>query len=305
MNCDEAKKHLSLFLYGELSFQEEEDLEVHLEACQACGAELGRERSLQRAFDSVEVSLPPGMAAQCRRELMSELERVRRHQSFWQRLAERTGLRWRFVSPALQPVGALALLVLGYFGARVYPWQPGVGVTESSLAAPMASRVRYVEPEASGQVKIVVEEARQRVLTGSPEDENIRKLLMAATQDPGDPGVRVESVNVLTNQSDSAEVRRTMLWVLQHDSNAGVRLKALDSLKGSAGDPETRDVLSKVLLTDKNPGVRTQAIDLLTQHKGVQIVGVLQELMRRDDNDYVRYRCERTLHELNASEGTF
>ena len=27
MNCDEAKKHLSLFLYGELSFQEEEDLE--------------------------------------------------------------------------------------------------------------------------------------------------------------------------------------------------------------------------------------------------------------------------------------
>ncbi|HVT93229.1 MAG TPA: HEAT repeat domain-containing protein [Bryobacteraceae bacterium] len=304
MTCDETRKRLSFFLYGELSFQEEEDTEAHLEQCAACRLEMERERALQRAFDASEMPVVPGMAAQARRELMAEIARRRDHPGFWQRWMDRSGLRWRFVSPALQPIGALALLLVGYFGARVHPWEANPGFAESSLV-PVASRVRYVEPEASGKVRIVVEDARQRVLTGDPSDDKIRKLLMAATQDPADPGVRVESVNLLTSQSDSAEVRRTMLWVLQHDSNAGVRLKALESLKASAGEPETREVLSKVLLTDKNPGVRTQAIDLLTQHKGVQIVGILQELMRRDDNGYVRYRCERTLHEMDASEGTF
>lgn len=305
MICDEARKQLPLFLYGELSFQEEEDLEAHLEGCRACGLELERERSCQRAFDAAEMPLPLGMAAQSRRELMSELAGQRRGRNFWQRLSDRAGLRWRFVSPALQPIGALALLLVGYFGARVYPWQAGGGFAESSLTDPVVSRVRNVEPDGTGKVKIVLEDARRRVLTGSPEDDNIRKLLMAATQDPGDPGLRVQSVTLLTNQSDSVDVRRDMEWVLQHDSNAGVRLKALDSLKAYSGDPETREVLSKVLLTDKNPGVRTHAIDLLTQNKGVQIVGVLQALMRQDDNGYVRYRCERTLHEMNASEGTF
>lgn len=305
MTCDEVKTQIPLFLYGELSFQEEEDLEAHLETCSACGLELERERSLQRIFDSAEMAVPPGMAAQSRRQLMASIATQREKQSFWQRLAERSGLRWRFVSPALQPVGALALLVLGYLGARVYPWQPGTGVGELSLAGPVASHVRMVEPGNAGQVRIVVEDARQRVLTGSPDNEDIRRWLLAGTQDPNDPGLRVESVNALTSQADSEEVRSTLLWVLQHDSNAGVRLKALDGLKSYAGNPATRQVLSRVLLTDKNPGVRTQVIDLLTQHKGDEMVGVLQELLHREDNDYVRYRCERMLHDLNASEGTF
>ena len=82
-------------------------------------------------------------------------------------------------------------------------------------------------------------------------------------------------------------------------------MKALDGLKGFAEDPETRKVLTQVMLSDKNPGVRTQVIDLLIQHKNDNLVGTLQELMRKEDNGYVRMRCQRALHEMNASVETF
>ena len=44
--------------------------------------------------------------------------------------------------------------------------------------APVASRVRFVEPGNSGQVQIVLEETRQRVLSGDVEDDGIRTLLL-------------------------------------------------------------------------------------------------------------------------------
>ena len=41
------------------------------------------------------------------------------------------------------------------------------------------------------------------------------------------------------------------------------------------------------------PGVRTQAVDLLTQKREPELVGVLQELMTRENNNYVRMKCQR------------
>ena len=66
-----------------------------------------------------------------------------------------------------------------------------------------------------------------------------------------------------------------------------------------------RRVLSHVLLNDDNAGIRTQAVDLLIQNRGQEMVGVLQELMRREDNDYIRLRTQRVLREMNASVDTF
>jgi hypothetical protein len=66
-----------------------------------------------------------------------------------------------------------------------------------------------------------------------------------------------------------------------------------------------RRVLAEVLLKDDNPGLRTQAIELLTQSHDREMVGVLQELMGREDNDYIRLRTQRALREMKASVETF
>jgi hypothetical protein len=167
------------------------------------------------------------------------------------------------------------------------------------------TRIRYLNPEPSGNVQILLEETRQRTISGSPEDNRIRPLLLEAARESADPGVRAESMGLLTVRQPSADLRPVLLYALQHDPNPGVRLKALDALKTDAADSDVRDVLARILLTDDNPGVRAQAIDLLVQHKEQSTVGVLQELVQKENNSYVRLRCQRALEDMNASVGTF
>jgi hypothetical protein len=66
-----------------------------------------------------------------------------------------------------------------------------------------------------------------------------------------------------------------------------------------------RRTLADVLLKDDNPGVRVQAIDLLTTHHDDSIVGILQDVVQKEDNSYVRARCRSLLVQMNASVGTY
>ena len=266
MTCGEIRDSIPLFLYGELSFDEEEKFENHIDACAECRRELASERRIHFAFDAVEEPVTSDQLLQARREFAGQpAVTAARGGSFWNRLQHLAPFRWH-VPTAAQPVGALALIAMGFFGARMIP--PTLpGLNTAGLAAPIASRVRYVEPEPSGKVQIVLEETRERTLRGNLNDDTIQRLLLTAAKDPENPGLRVDSVDLLRSSPASSEVRDALLQALLHDSNAGVRLKALDGLKSSASDPEVRKVLSRVLLADKNPGVRTQVIDLLIQQK--------------------------------------
>ncbi len=306
MKCEDARKWLPLMLYGELTFDQEEMCEVHLDECESCRQELAREKRLHRALTELEWTPTAASLEQSRQLLRRNLANAEpAKRRWWDHLPALLTIRFHPVPAVWQTAGAVALLALGFFGARIAPLELGTKTTGASLTEPAVSRVRYVEPMANERVQIVLDETRQRVLSGDLADQQIQKLLLTAAKDPSDPGLRVESVNLLKGQSDSAEVRSALLYAVQHDSNSGVRLKALDGLKSFAGDPETRKVLTQVLLTDSNPGVRTQVIDLLVQQKNENMVGVLQELMHTESNGYVRMRCERALHDMNASLETF
>ena len=86
----------------------------------------------------------------------------------WQRVTEYLRDLSRVHIPFRIPVGAMALVALGFLGARYTPEKFG-GVREA-LAAPMFSSVRSVEPNASGQVQIAVDQTRRRLVSGTPED---------------------------------------------------------------------------------------------------------------------------------------
>lgn len=305
MKCEEAQERLPLFLYGELPFEEEERLETHLDECSGCRDALAREKAMFQAFHAAEALPSQELLDDCRSELRQRIAGVQStHASVWDKLRE--GFTIHFHFPGwMQPAGAVAMLALGFVVARVTPGSMLGPWGAASVAAPVTSRVRYVEPMASGRVQIVVDETSQHVVSGTLGDQSIQRLLFAAAKDPSDPGLRVESVDLLKNQPQSAEIRSALLYAVEHDTNAGVRLKALDGLKEFATDPETRKALTQVLLKDDNPGVRTQVIDLLIQHRSDSMVGVLQELMNKEDNDYIRMRCQKVLNEMNASVETY
>jgi hypothetical protein len=304
MTSSAVKKIADLYLYGELAGQEEDGMEQHLHGCAACRAELDRQRALHRNFDALQMAPPPNLLAECRHELFHanqiEERRIRNPKSEIRNLFFAV---WR----PLQPIGAVALIVLGFFTARLTTSR------EANLAAnlasitgePISSTIRSVQPDASGHVQIALDETRRRLVTGSLSDGNIEKLMLAAAKDAGNDGLRVESIELLKGRATSVEVRDALLTALRNDPNPGVRFKALDGLKGIASQPEVRKTLTYVLQNDQNPGVRIQAIDLLTQRQDTDLVGALQQLVSKESNSYVRQRCERALEEMNASVGTF
>ena len=73
MKCEEIRNDFSLYLYGELGFDAEENVDSHVASCPACAAALTRERSLHAALDGVQPDLPLGLLASCRRDLMASV----------------------------------------------------------------------------------------------------------------------------------------------------------------------------------------------------------------------------------------
>ncbi len=322
--CEKVRPQLGMLLYGELSFDQEEVVDTHLEGCADCRAALERERQLHAAFDLAEMEPPASVLWNARQDLQRRIAvespaAAHRSAGWWDQIDIQTRADSPIQSSGsgwLKPVGAMALVAVGFVGARMAP-DLGLGITGMSLAAPGAQRVRSVEPAANGGIQIVLDETRQRTISGGLDDQNIRVLLLSAAKDPSDPGLRYETVGILNDRAQAAEVRDTLIYALQHDENAGVRLKAMDGLKPFVRQPEVRKALSGVLLSDGNPGMRTQAIDLLTQGVGESsgntaanpldrdIIGTLQELMNRESNAYVRQRGERVLQLVNASPETY
>ncbi|MGI8988982.1 MAG: HEAT repeat domain-containing protein [Bryobacteraceae bacterium] len=300
MSCEAVAKSIPLYIYGELPPEAEERLEEHCAACASCAAELMCRRNLGRILDGDRAEVPPDLLAQCRQELTRTIERKAEGgwPRFWHALVH-SGFQMRV------PVGAMALVAVGYFGARLPANFPQTANTSSFGSEGILSTVRSIHPEQAGRVQIAIDETRRRTISGKLDDPGIQRMLLTAVRDEANPGVRVESMDVLKDQAGSTDVRQALLEAVLHDPNPGVRLKALDGLKTFGADASVRKILSQVLLQDSNPGVRIQVIDLLVAHHDESMVGVLQNLVRKDDNSYVRARCENALQDLNASVGTF
>lgn len=311
LNCDEVRQQLSLLLFGELSFDEEEAVHAHLDACEACREALVAEQSMHEALQTHAAAEEPAadLLLANRKRL---LEQVAREPLVAESLWVRARRLVSEITPAQiwRPAAALALLVIGFVGGQSYAER---GSTPSGLmidGQPVSARVRQVEADGSGMLQLVVDETRQRVITGRAEEDRIKRLLLAAASDPADAGLRGETVEILRSAAPSDETREALIHAILHDTNDGVRLRALEGLKPYATQPDVRRALAQVLLRDSNSGVRTQTIDVLTQSRAdmnteIHIVSVFQELMRKESNDYIRMQCQRKLRELKASEEVY
>lgn len=298
IGCEQVKARLWLYYYDELSFEETEAVEAHLNGCESCRSAAELEREAQALVEAASQAEPSSaLLADCRRGLRTVLASERASvEPWWRRLAAGPLRNWSV------PVGALAMLTLGFTGGRALT---GRSVERAASQPVVATRVRDLQPQPGGEVRIVLEEVRQRQVRGSATDDNIRELLLAASRQSEDAGVRVESMDLLRMQSATDSVRQALMDRLEKDENPGVRLKALEGLRSHAADPDVQLALSRVLLRDDNPGIRTQAIDLLVSHRSKTMVGVLQEISDRESNDYVREQTRRALRAMGASVETF
>ena len=317
MTCDQWQSRISLYLYGDLKAEENDALEDHLDQCGDCTRALEDERSFFALLDERKpVEAPPSLLAECRHDLMRNVYRSEPHHAgvrgWWdglQRSLAGTRLVW-------QPTTALAVAALAFYAGRATQSAPGEPRTWFSSPAaqeaslnPADTSLTGIESVAidslEGNVHIVVEEISRRTISGSLRDPHIRGLLLSAVRTAPNSGVRLDRLDVLTHRTEDLDVRRMLIDSMIEDSNAGIRFKAFDALKAHKQDPEVRRAMVEVLRRDGNPGMRVQAIELLTETPDRDLVGVLQELVETEANQYVRLRSEQTLQELNASVDRF
>lgn len=308
MTCQEVQGSLSLYLYGELDFAHEDAVEQHLAQCAFCMLALGREKSWHASLHAGTEDVSLDLLSQCRRDLTATLVNEKASHParipLWQRISDRFDLssfRWS------SRLAYASFLVLLGFGA-------GEAVKKSSVTDFLANtspvnaagllsgntRVRDVQPGTDGRVRILVENIRQGEIMVSPDDPRVRELLVAATRDPENPAVRVESVQSLIGR-DGSDVRDALIASVLRDPNAAVRLKAVEGLRHFSDDMATREALEIALQRDKEPAVRAEAIDVLAP--GGNRVDFTPDLIKtlRDlagagqDDDYVRQRSRQLL----------
>lgn len=310
MNCRQVQTNLSLYLYGELDFALEEEVDEHLSGCALCQRALAREKNWHTTLNAERWDAPLDLLSQCRRELRIATSSSRgRSRARWLSRLEPLGFsatRW-----SLRTAVASFLVLAGFSAARwmdrngVPNLQMGesyeMGVLDSSTA-----RIRDIQPGENDRVRIIFDQVQPREIIGRIDDSHVRQLLLAAMKDPTNPAIRVDSVEML-NREGGDEVRDALLYSVRHDTNAAVRLKALEGLRRFAGDRIARDTLKFVLEQDDNPGVRSEAIDVLAPANHVvefspDLAGTLQKIVRsEDEDDYIRMRSMQLLREMRAS----
>lgn len=311
-NCEEIRGQFALLLYGELNFNEEERVESHLDGCAECRGALERQRSVHDALDAVALTPSPALLSRCREDLTQLVEQEKstspwaawRKPSWWRQMTGSWNVQF------LRPMTAMALLAIGFFAAKVTPGLnfPG-GVVSMGLGNFGGAQVRNVATEPDGRLRIVVNETRERTISGSRDDRQIRDLLMSAAKEGADPGLRAQTVTILIGDADASDVREALAFAMANDENTNVRLKAMEGLERFTNDPVVQNALAHVLLNDPNSGMRTRVIEALDEREGQelnrQMVGALQELMSREDDQDVRERASRMLHSIKASDGTY
>jgi hypothetical protein len=308
MTCRDAQSKLSLYLYGELEFTQEEEFEQHVSECAVCDRALTREKAWHSSVNAERTDVPLELLAACRNELSAAIASAGPGR-------KTTGWRdwmgsFRFGGPQLSMRLAVAsFLVFIGFSAGRYIDQNGLpgglrlNTADMGVINPSSARIRDIEPAENNRVRVIFDQ--EHSITGPVDSETVRRLLLLATTDESDPGIRMDSVEILNGQAGS-DVRDALLNTIRHDSNAAVRLKAVQALAGFRDDDLVRDGLVYVLQHDENAGVRSQAIDALAPAHGsskisAELADALQAVVRSSQpDDYVRLRCLELLHDANS-----
>jgi anti-sigma factor RsiW len=340
LSCVDVKPLLIFYVCDELGAEEHGAVEAHVAACEACAAELHEGRALQeivaelpRPADRLD---PAGvLLSQCRSELAEALDDVESRQA----LGARRTLAWFRRGLALHPAWSAALLVLMgvSLGVAGFEWASnratdGGGSAVSVRATPRLSEQDLAKmavagismtpsADAGGQdaVQVRLRAERPLVVSGSLDDNEVRRVLTYVVENGQrfDPGVRLDCLDALRTRAADVEVRRALVTAARKDQNPAVRLKALEALRDSAADESVRDVYLSALMEDSNPGVRVEAVNSLVRSiesrtpgapgsvldpEGQRVLQALENLTRKDPNNYVRLQSAAALRELAPRE---
>jgi HEAT repeat protein/putative zinc finger protein len=339
LHCANFEDRAILYAAGELSEKERTAMEMHVRECVACAAVLVREVALR---DALAERVQPAdkldgselLLASCRSGLFEALDdgaAQRKRSWFWPfaparwvgAFSQTFAFHPGWSAAALLLVGALAGTAARELYRQVNVANPGRPVVTVSAPAPITEQELatidssgiHVEPQNGSpapRVELQVRSPRPRMVEGTPDDAEIRRVLTYVIGHSGqfDDGVRLDSIDALRPKAADPQVREAMSEALRHDPNPAIRLKAIEALRGAGPAPDVQNAILEALSDDDNSGVRIQALNSLIErmrsHEFPRVsldgraVSVLRDRMRNDSNRYIRSRSADALGQLTS-----
>jgi anti-sigma factor RsiW len=302
MNCDWVRENIPLYLYDELADDARHELEGHVERCAGCSAELQALRAFHGDLSALpQLEVTPNLLASARIQLSSALED----------LPQRRGWRWSLDPMAMMrqlrfsPALASVIFLIGFGGGigTMYRMSTTLQSAPSSAEqqeASIAGIRNIVQVPGTGQVRIDYERALPETVQGSVNDPQIQALLVMASRNTANSGLRMDSVALLHGRQDDPAVRESLIYSLHSDSNPGVRLKAEEALAPMVKDDiRVRNAMLDSLLNDNNPGVRAGALKALGAVSGdTSVQQALAQLAKEDPNEFIRQQSARVVRQV-------
>jgi hypothetical protein len=340
LNCSNFEDRAILYAAGELAEEDRAAAEAHALQCANCAAVLSREVSLRRVLaarvqpaDVIDRS--ELLLVRCRSELFEAMDDASaQHQRAWPSLLA----PWRWMAFRHAFVfhpgwSAAALLLVGALaGTAAHEWYrqiasplPGKPVITVSAPAPLTQQeletierdgIR-LEPQSDSpapKVELQVRSPRPRVVQGTPDDAEIRRVLAYVIGHGGqfDDSVRLDSIDALRPEADDPQVQAAMSEALRHDPNPAVRLRAIEALRGVGSAPDVQSAILGALSDDDNSGVRIQALNTLLERMRSRefsrapfdnrAVSILRDRMHNDSNSYIRSRSADALGQFASMD---
>ena len=302
MNCDWTKENVVLYIYDELADDAKYEFERHISQCLACRREVETSRAFQEAMSNEPVlEVSPNLLAASRMKLQESLESAHQPRGFGRFVFDLAGWMHQVrMAPAL----TVALLMIGFAGGSLATWRMAHANTSILPGAPIAAPaeadiagIESVSPTDPNHVVIKYATLQPQTIQGSMDDPKIQQLLLLATRNNRNSGVRLDSVDLLASRAGDNAVREALIYGLRYDKNPGVRLKVLDGLKSYVKDDvHVRDVVLEALMHDSNAGVRAEAIGLLEQVRAdMSVREALHFLAEHDKDKFIRDQSRRFL----------
>jgi hypothetical protein len=338
LHCANFEDRAILHAAGELGVEDRAAVEAHAQQCANCASVLAREIDLRKALaarvqpaDTLDGS--ELLLAQCRSELFETLDdAAARPEGAWRSL-----LPWQWIGAfrhafVFHPGWSAAALILAgaLAGTAAHEWYrqiaiPVLGnpvitvsapapINEQELATIDRDGIR-LEPQTDSpapRVELRLRSPQPRVLQGTPDDAEIRRVLayVVVHGRQFDDSVRLGSIDALRTEADDPQVRAAMSEALRHDPNPAVRLRAIEALRGFDAAPDVQSAILGALSDDDNSGVRIQALNTLLERMrnrefsrnrlDNRAVSILRDRMHNDSNSYIRSRSADALGELTS-----
>src|SRR6266481_1432275 len=175
-------------------------------------------------------------------------------------------------------------------------------LTDDQLSKMVVGGINFPPSTGSGSpdVQLQLSAEEPLVLNGNVQDSDMRRVLTYVVENGErfDAGVRLDCLEALKAASRDQQVRQALLDALQHDGNPGVRVEAVNVLVGSLQHRESEETAPEV--SDATPVIK---LDRPEEDQSVErVVRALQQLQHRDPSRYVRLRSAAALRQIGPRE---